>query len=518
MKRKMTLLLAVSIAMMLTLQAQQWTDPGLGKGTPIRAVHITEIREALAQQILPNAAIVCPPWTDDPIIRGITRIKAIHITELRECIDDVLSGVGGVVGGGFTLSGHVRDSSAGTSISGGTLQIQDGPHAGRATTTDATGRYSISNVAGDMEIRARATGYRDEYARVTLDRDRMQDFSLVKIAAGLPVAGAFGTAVTSYSARSADFTVDVFALDADSNLISLNQNAFTINSFESNGINFDFRNQGVGVVSQGNAGPYSATFLLDQSGSIQSTDPGDTRIDAAEVFMDKLSRGDEVALLSFTGDTRPPVTQHRDRNGTRFTNDPDGFDAELRRLAGAEGGSTPLYDAIITAVDYTVAHASNTNRAVLIFTDGEDTSSSASVDDAISAANRHNVALHTVALSASTDLHVLTRLANSTGGSVAYASDARQLISYYGALGRYLSGADRFYRTSWNVNIDSGNFGPGWSISAGVRIATQYGQLYAPFRIEFSGSSTSTSALGNKDPLGFVIQAHDGRPPLSVWE
>ena len=204
--------------------------------------------------------------------------------------------------------------------------------------------------------------------------------------------------------------------------------------------------------------------------------------------MDRLGGGDEVALLSFTGNNSPPVTRHRARDGGRFTNDPDGFDDTLRVLAGTEGGGTPLYDAIIDAVDYTVTYGRNRNRAVLVFTDGDDTSSSASIDDAVDAARNANVPLHTVSLGSGTDLNVLTRLASATGGSLAYAADARQLISYYGALGRFLSGAADYYRTTWMGTITGGSssFGPGGWLRTGVTMNTPSGQrLYAPFRIDF---------------------------------
>ena len=103
--------------------------------------------------------------------------------------------------------------------------------------------------------------------------------------------------------------------------------------------------------------------------------------------------------------------------------------------ADREGGLTPLYDAIRTAVTYTVNNSNNTNRVVIVFTDGEDTASTADLDDAVDTANAHNVPLHTIALASGVDMNVLSRLAGATGGALARASDAKRLVSYYGALG-----------------------------------------------------------------------------------
>ena len=118
---------------------------------------------------------------------------------------------------------------------------------------------------------------------------------------------------------------------------------------------------------QANKGPYSVTFLFDQSGSITDTDPSDVRIDAAKIFMGSMSSSDEVGLLSFSGSQ---TYSHEDVHGRRFTRDPAGFDPAFGYLANSEGGGTPLYDAVISAVDYTLGGAVNRNRAVLVFTDG----------------------------------------------------------------------------------------------------------------------------------------------------
>ena len=309
----------------------------------------------------------------------------------------------------------------------------------------------------------------------------------------LPSAGTLDTQVTNYSARSADFVVDVFAVGPDSQLYSLSPNDFSISSFELDndpGLTYQFEQTTVSQISQASVGPYSASFLMDQSGSISGNDPNNARIDAASTFMDNLSSGDEVGLLAFASGGRlpfSPVTAYRDRDGNYFTSYSDGFDGALQQLANQERGGTPLYDAVRNAVLHTVNNANNSNRVVLVFTDGEDTSSSSSLDDAIGSANQHGVSLHTVALSRGVDLTVLAQMAARTGGSLTSAHDARQLISYYGALGPFLSGSAEFYRTVWRMNLVGGShtLSPGYWIRTSVRINTSGGTLSVPFLLRF---------------------------------
>ena len=309
----------------------------------------------------------------------------------------------------------------------------------------------------------------------------------------LPSAGILHTQVTNYSARSADFVVDVFAVGPDSQLYALSSSDFSISSFESSnnpGLTYQFEQTTVTLIKQASVGPYSASFLMDQSGSISGNDPNDARIDAASTFMDKMASGDEVGLLAFASNGSlpySPVTIYRDRNGDYFTSYSDGFDGALQQLANQEGGGTPLYDAVRTAVRHTVNHANNSNRVVLVFTDGNDTASSSSLDEAIRFANQHGASLHTVALSRGVDLSVLAQMAARTGGSLTRAHDARQLISYYGSLGPFLSGSAEFYRTVWTMNLVGGSrtLSPGYWVMTSVRIDSPGGTLNVPFLLRF---------------------------------
>jgi hypothetical protein len=167
--------------------------------------------------------------------------------------------------------------------------------------------------------------------------------------------------------------------------------------------------------------------------------------------------------------------------------DPDGFNASLRSLAGLEDGGTPLYQSVRTAVTYVVQHGRNSNRAVLVFTDGRNNAGQVTLDQAIDFANANDVTLHTIALSRNVDVAVLSRMASETEGSFTSASDARQLISYYGALGPFLSGSAQFYRTRWRSTGQTtpghqGSCAPGrWTM--GVR--TPAGELPVTFNLDY---------------------------------
>ena len=308
----------------------------------------------------------------------------------------------------------------------------------------------------------------------------------------LPSGGTLRSEVKSWSANAAEFEIDLFAVDSNSELLQLDPQDIRIDSLEwDSGRLCEFSQDDVTVVNQAYIGPYSATFLFDQSGSITSTDPSDSRIDAARVFLRNLGAGDEVGLLAFaSGGLLPhsPVTTYSDPNGNAFTNDPNGFDGALRELANQERGGTPLYDAVVTAVRYTVDRANNSNRVVIVFTDGENNSSTASLDDAIATANQNSVPLHTIALSAGVDLGVLSQMADRTGGALARASDAKRLISYYGALGPFLSGSATFYRTTWKMSCTGANqpLGKGHWITSCVRVSAPGGTICVPFRLDFN--------------------------------
>ncbi len=211
---------------------------------------------------------------------------------------------------------------------------------------------------------------------------------------------------------------------------------------------------------------YAAAMLLDQSGSIGDSDPTDARVFASKVFLDRLGASDRVALGVFAqgGGTRIP-TSPLTRYGDFTADGPSLFD-ELDQLPNLEGGFTPLYLALDQMIQYTASApaAAGLRKAVVVFTDGKDTSVecfgsqfATCRNNSISLARTNNVSIFTVGLGAAVDTSSLTQLSSSTGGIHLVASNPQQMISIFGSLGNLLSGNVATYRATWTINSTAAN-------------------------------------------------------------
>lgn len=109
------------------------------------------------------------------------------------------------------------------------------------------------------------------------------------------------------------------------------------------------------------AGPVSAVIVLDASGSMAGALARSR--EALRGFLDLAYPGDEYALV---------LCKDHGRIAVPFTSNPDSITAAA--FGAAAKGSTPLYDSIHLALDL-VRKASQTRKAVVIISDGEDTSS-----------------------------------------------------------------------------------------------------------------------------------------------
>jgi len=208
--------------------------------------------------------------------------------------------------------------------------------------------------------------------------------------------------------------------------------------------------------------PYAAAMLLDQSGSIGDSDPTDARVFASKVFLERLGASDRVTLGVFAegrGTRIPtsPLTRYGD-----FTADGASLFDELDQLPTLEGGFTPLYSALDQMIQYTATAPAGLRKAVVVFTDGQDTICPPSQlvacrNNSITLAQTNNVSIFTVGLGAEVDTSSLTQLSYSTGGIHLVASNPQQMIAIFGSLGNLLSGSVATYRATWTINAAAAN-------------------------------------------------------------
>ena len=162
--------------------------------------------------------------------------------------------------------------------------------------------------------------------------------------------------------------------------------------------------QGVGI---------SVLLALDVSGSMDG-EPIARAKEAAIQFLQGLSSQDSVAVLSFAGAVE--LVQP-------FTVDRALAEAAIIRLIAS--GPTALYQAIADSLRF-AAEQGGGRKAVVLLSDGLDTSSPVTRDDTIAAASASGVPFYTVGLGAA-DLAFLQELAYRAGGQLYQAPQPADL-------------------------------------------------------------------------------------------
>jgi Ca-activated chloride channel family protein len=224
-------------------------------------------------------------------------------------------------------------------------------------------------------------------------------------------------------------------------------------------------------MTQGSDVPLTVALLIDTSASVRSKLDYE-KVTAAEFFKNVLRKNKDLALIiQFDSD----VNLVQD-----FTEDMDRLTAALDSLRA--GNSTALYDAVFLSVDDKLKN--ETGRKVIVaITDGTDTSSRISEQEALEIAQRNDVLIYGIGVrgEALVSFGVLKKFAEDTGGRF-FSPDARleEIRAAFRAIGEDLKGQYSLAYRSTNEKRD-GSFR---KIELrckvpGVRIRTRRG-YYAP--------------------------------------
>jgi len=161
----------------------------------------------------------------------------------------------------------------------------------------------------------------------------------------------------------------------------------------------------------------AAILAIDTSGSMKGQPIKDAK-EAAKVFIGDLTANDQAAIIGFSA----KVDLLQDYTGVKAD-----LNSAIEALTAE--GNTVLYDAIYDAV----GHASRLppgRKMILILTDGEDTESSVTLDDAISRARELNVPVFAVGLGKMV-ADPMKRLSKLTGGRYLEAPSSAELTGAF---------------------------------------------------------------------------------------
>jgi tight adherence protein B len=165
----------------------------------------------------------------------------------------------------------------------------------------------------------------------------------------------------------------------------------------------------------------SVVLAIDRSQSMRGA-PLANAVTAARSFLAAKPAADRLAVATFA--TKPQIV-------TAFSTERSELDGALRAIKVDPVQGTTLYDAIVRA-SITLADEPLEARVIIAVTDGNETRSSATLTEAISAARRAGTAIYVVAIeSPKFNPAPLRKLAEQTGGAYHGTSSSSTLSAEY---------------------------------------------------------------------------------------
>jgi len=205
--------------------------------------------------------------------------------------------------------------------------------------------------------------------------------------------------------------------------------------------------------------PLSLAILIDTSASEERTLPDEK--EAARAFLENILKPggkDEAAILSFTGETTLEQGFSGNLERLRRAIDRVEFVPPSGYIGGgvvvngtppisgtnqAIAGSTAIWDAVYaTSEELIGTSAEHTRRAIILLTDGDDTSSRLKMDEAIQAAQKADSLIYAIGIGDRYTFNVnegaLRKIAEKTGGRAYFPRHERDLRDAFAQIQRDL--------------------------------------------------------------------------------
>lgn len=211
------------------------------------------------------------------------------------------------------------------------------------------------------------------------------------------------------------------------------------------------------TVFNGTNAPIALALLMDSSASMESK--LQTAQEAAIGFARRLRPQDLAEIIDF--DNRTIISQ-------AFTNDAVKLEHAIRQASA--GGPTSLYQALYTAIaefkklkKVDASPEEPRRQAVVLLSDGEDTTSMFSFDDILDIVKKNETAIYAIGLHSADDASSkgfkkgefeLRQLADQTGGKAFFPQKLGDLTNVYGEISDELSSQYTLGYTSNNQRRD----------------------------------------------------------------
>ena len=191
--------------------------------------------------------------------------------------------------------------------------------------------------------------------------------------------------------------------------------------------------------------PFAVGVLIDHSGSMKPRMKA-TKDAAAQFFRRILKQGDRAFIGGFAFDTTKVAP---------FVTEAAVLEEQVQAIPDAEGG-TALYDAIVTGL-YRFRNVQG-RRALIILTDGEDTTSRVTYDDMLAYVRSARVPLYFIGIGMGfmdiSGTNKMKSLAAETGGTAYLIGNVKELDATYRRLEQDLRTQ---YLIAYNTNTSKGD-------------------------------------------------------------
>jgi VWFA-related protein len=204
--------------------------------------------------------------------------------------------------------------------------------------------------------------------------------------------------------------------------------------------------------------PLSVTLVLDTSESVAGQRL-ESLISASEQVVHELRTSDYVSLITFASVVARPVA---------LTTNFEVVRSALHAITAA--GDTTLRDAVFLGLQTSPPAA--TRSLLLVFTDGDDTSSWLSTDEALESVRHANIVIHAVTVGPGSLQPFLKQVTHEAGGRIWSASSNRDLQKLFSRAVRDMR--DRYVLSYTPKGVSR----PGWH-ALDVKLARASGDVVA---------------------------------------